>query len=340
MGSWTQILAQFTALPDDKKNAFLVDGLAKALTTIGQLRGDASVEPSKARHVLLYSSAFLQKPNVPPEALSLRHEDLNGFMACIYGMDWDRGLTLILHTPGGDPNAAAAVIDYLRQKFDDVEVIVPVIAMSAGTMMALGSDRIIMGRQSQLGPIDPQLVRAGRSMSAAAVDEQFAEAQKAIKADPTLAHLWAPVLAQVGPSLLIEARNALDYSETMVAGWLTAWMKAKDGTQDPATTGVAIAKHFNDARSHKSHGRRINREEAAAVGVVTEQLEDSDQLQEAVLTAYHLMTILFEGSLTAKMIFSDHGQTWLKNLNPPAGQAQPQKQPTPQPNRQQRRHPS
>ncbi len=244
--------------------------------------------------------------------LSVSTEDMNGFMSCIYQMDWSKGLTLILHTPGGDPNAANAIVDYLRQKFDRFDVIVPVISMSAGTMMALAADKIVMGRQSQLGPIDPQWMMGGRSMSARAIVEQFDRARSEILENNVAAHVWAPVLSQVGPSLLQESQNALDYSEQMVARWLTQWMKSGDA--DPVSAGGAIARHFNDASTHKSHGRRINREEAAGVGVVIEELEENDALQEAVLTAYHLMTIIFEQSLTAKLIASNHGQRWMKNF--------------------------
>lgn len=305
MGSWNDILEDFEQVPDEHKTDWLGAQLTDALSEIGALRG--------GRHVLLYASAFLQKPG-SGSALSVNHEDMNGFMSTIYQMDWDKGLTLILHTPGGDPNAAAAIVDYLRSKFEDVEVVVPGMAMSAGTMMALASDLIVMGRQSQLGPIDPQFVGGGRQMSARAVVEQFERARKEILDDQTTAHVWAPLLAQAGPSLLQEAQNALDYSENMVADWLTQWMKS--GEADPVTAGRDIAHHFNDATTHKSHGRRINRSEAAANGVVIEELEANDDLQESVLTAYHLMTIMFEQTMLVKFICSDHGRAWYKNFDP------------------------
>jgi len=54
--------------------------------------------------------------------------------------------------------AAQTIVDYLRSKFSTIEVLVPTYAMSAGTMIALGCDRVFMGRQSQLGPTDPQLI--------------------------------------------------------------------------------------------------------------------------------------------------------------------------------------
>ena len=278
--------------------------LTGALSEIGVLRGD--------KNVLLYGSAFLQKQNVPSSHLSITHEDVNGLMSVIKGMTWARGLTVVLHTPGGVTNATESFVDYLRAKFPSIEVIVPTFAMSAGTMISLASDRIVMGKHSQLGPIDPQMpMPGGKSYSARAIVEQFKQAKTEIAASPIVAHAWAPIIQSHGPALLQEAQNNLDYSEQMVANWLTKYMFA--GDPDAVPRGKSVAEYFNDNTKHKSHGRRIGLDEARDQGVVVEELELSQPLQESVLTAYHLMTILFEQSLITKMIIGDSGQTWVKN---------------------------
>jgi hypothetical protein len=180
-------------------------------------------------------------------------------------------------------------------------------------MIALASNRILMGRQSQLGPIDALLPHVGRLISAQAVKDQFELAKTEIKGDLTLAHLWAPILSSLGPSLLNEATNALSYGETMVARWLATYMFA--GAPDAAARGEAVAKYFNDAGQHKNHGRRIDRDEARTLGVIVEDIEPSADLQDAVLTAYHMMTIAFEQSAPlAKMIVTDAGRRWLRNM--------------------------
>ena len=92
-------------------------------------------------------------------------EDIHGFMAGIHGHEADKGLLLILHTPGGLAEAAETIVDYLRSKFDKIDILIPTYAMSAGTMIALACDQIIMGRQSQLGPTDPQLIIGDRPFS-------------------------------------------------------------------------------------------------------------------------------------------------------------------------------
>lgn len=262
-------------------------------------------------NVIVYSSAFLQKPSVQSEALMIMPEDINGFMAAMTGMNWDAGLTLVLHTPGGVTMATQSIVDYLRSKFSKMEVVVPVFAMSAGTMIALASDRIVLGNHSQLGPIDPQLQMNGRQHSARAIVEQFVQAHDEILQNPLAAHVWAPILASHGPALLQYAQDQLDFSEGIVAAWLTKFMKSAD--PDPVAEGKRIARYFNDASGHKSHDKRIGRDEAYEVGVVVESLEANQELQEVVLTLYNVLTILFEQTSVTKIITSGPGRSWLKH---------------------------
>lgn len=263
---------------------------------------------------MFYASAFLQKPHLTGQYLQITHEDINGFMSCIYGMDWSKGLTLVLHTPGGVTNATETIVAYLWSKFQDLEVVIPTYAMSAGTMISLAANRLIMGRQSQLGPIDPQMPLQQRFVSAQAIVDQFDRAKSDVIANRDLAHVWAPVLQSLGPALLQEARNALDYAERIVAEWLEKRMFAGEKTRAAARKkAVRTARHFNDASIHKSHGRRIDRAEAREQGIAVEDLEADQTLQEAVLTAYHMITIVFEKTPVAKMILSDRGRVWLKN---------------------------
>lgn len=303
MADWTTLLQEFDSQPEPEKANWLQDRMKGVLDSISAMRG--------GKNVLFYSSAFLQKPAVPPHLTQLTHEELNGFMSCLFGMNCDKGLTLLLHTPGGVTNAAETIVQYLHSKFNEIEAVIPAFAMSAGTMIALSADRVIMGRQSQLGPIDPQMPINGKFVSARAIVDQFNKAKVEVLETQLLAHVWAPILQSLGPALLVEAQNALDYGERMVAEWLASRMFKS--LADPATSATATAAHFNDATSHKSHGRRINRDEARSQGVVIEELETSQGFQDAVLTAYHLATILYEQTPSTKFIWSNHGQVWTKN---------------------------
>ncbi len=66
-------------------------------------------------------------------------------------------ITLILYTLGGDTMATWNIVNLIREYCDELEIIVPRKARSAGTIMCLGANRIILTHQSTLGPIDPSL---------------------------------------------------------------------------------------------------------------------------------------------------------------------------------------
>ena len=163
---------------DPQERGDRIAEMARELTTDIARRCD--------RNVLYYASGFLQKPQVPGLFTSITMEDINGFMAGVHGMNFGKDLLLILHTPGGMAEAAQTVVDYLRSKFPSIDVLVPTYAMSAGTMIALGCDRIVMGRQSQLGPTDPQLIVGDPAFSAHSIVEQFDEAKGQIARNPVL----------------------------------------------------------------------------------------------------------------------------------------------------------
>ncbi|MFN9812541.1 MAG: SDH family Clp fold serine proteinase [Deltaproteobacteria bacterium] len=66
-------------------------------------------------------------------------------------------ISLVLHTRGGNTLAAWSLVNLIRQFCDDFEVIVPAKAQSAGTLIAMGANAIVMTKQATLGPIDPSI---------------------------------------------------------------------------------------------------------------------------------------------------------------------------------------
>ena len=129
------------------------------------------------RNIIAYYSAFLQKSGIQQTAID--DGDKNAFMQAIYGLDRSKGLDLILHTPGGNLAATESIVEYLKKMFDNnIRAFIPQIAMSAGTMIALSAKEIIMGKQSNLGPIDPQF----GGMSCAGIIEEFETACKEVSA--------------------------------------------------------------------------------------------------------------------------------------------------------------
>lgn len=304
MALWNELLDELNKVQPHLKPNWIKNNLIDSLKRIQNLRED--------RNVLLYATAFLQKPNLPPISLSITSEEINGYMTTLNGMDWEKGLTLILHTPGGVTNAAETIVEYLRSKFKYLEVIIPTYAMSAGTMISLASNNIIMGRQSQLGPIDPQMPANGKFVSSLAIIDQFETAKKDVHKDIKNAHVWAPILPSLGPALISEAKHAIEYSEKIVSGWLSKHMfKELENADSKAET---VARYFSRSTSKISHGRRISREEAASQGLYIENLEDNQDFQDAVLTNYHLITLMFEQTPLTKLLMNERGIMWVKQF--------------------------
>ena len=66
-------------------------------------------------------------------------------------------ISLYLYTRGGDTAAAWNIINLLRQYCDTLQVVIPHKAHSAGTLISIGANSIIMTKQATLGPIDPSV---------------------------------------------------------------------------------------------------------------------------------------------------------------------------------------
>lgn len=66
-------------------------------------------------------------------------------------------IAVVLTTPGGQAEAAEKLVEVVRQHYQLVYFVVPVAAMSAGTIFCMSGDKIYMDYSSSLGPIDPQV---------------------------------------------------------------------------------------------------------------------------------------------------------------------------------------
>lgn len=66
-------------------------------------------------------------------------------------------ISLFLYTRGGNTLAAWSIINLIRSFCKELEIIIPFKCHSAGTLISLGSNKIVMTKQATLGPIDPSL---------------------------------------------------------------------------------------------------------------------------------------------------------------------------------------
>jgi membrane-bound ClpP family serine protease len=261
------------------------------------------------RNVIVYYSGWLQKPRDLQKVVSLHLDDgdKNGFMTTIHQLDRSKGLDLLLHTPGGEVAATESLVDYLRSMFGkDIRAIVPQIAMSAGTMIALSCKEIVMGKHSSLGPIDPQIA----GLPAHGIIEEFERARKEIQQNQLNIPLWQPIIAKYSPTLVGEAKKAMDWADDMVKAWLKTGMF--DGEADAQAKVDKIVKELADHALTKSHARHISFERAKSLGIKVRALEDSDALQDAVLSVHHACIQTLSSTPAFKIIQNQLGVAFIQ----------------------------
>jgi hypothetical protein len=227
-------------------------------------------------------------------------------MVNIHKLDRTKGLDLILHTPGGDLAATESIVDYLNQMFgNDVRAIIPQISMSAGTMMALSCKEILMGKQSNLGPIDPQM----GGVACQAVLDEFEKAKADIKANPQAAPLWQIIISKYHPTFLGACQNSIEWSEKLASDWLTRNMCNGDETKTKK-----ILKEFSDHKTNKSHARHISKEKCKEIGVSVVDMEADNDLQDLILTVHHSFMHTFSHSTATKIVENHLGVAYIEAL--------------------------
>lgn len=293
MPGWSEIMDSVQTKVQETAPAFLLEESKKYIKEISDITG---------RNVIVYYSGWL-KSNVA-EA-SINENDKNALMNAVCGLkDKDKGVDLILHTPGGDIAATEGIVNYLKSVFgNNIRAIVPQISMSAGTMIAMSCQEIIMGRQSSLGPIDPQMGGVACQM----VVDEFKRAVADVSANPASLGLWQTIISQYRPTFLTACEDAIKWSEELATKWLTEVNPNID-------MGKVKDKFINHNNSY-SHSRHISKEDCKTAGLPVKDLEDDQKLQNAVLSLHHCYMILIDTVSVVKIVMNQDGRVFLINKN-------------------------
>ena len=267
-------------------------------TPLDSIRRKYIKELSKytGRETIAYYSGWLSKQNNVP-GIEIDDSDMTGLMEVVRGLKCNKGLDLIMHTPGGNPTAAESMVKYLRSKFNnDIRIIVPHLAMSAGTMIACSGKEIIMGKHSSLGPIDPQF----NGIPAYSIKKEFEDAKEELSKNPSSAIYWKLKLEKYPAAYLNIALDSIDLAEQLVREWLETCMFETD--QDKQKKIDKIVKSLNEHESSKSHGRHFDIDFCNSIGLKIFRLEDDQKLQDKVLSVHHAFTLTFNQSNAVKII--------------------------------------
>lgn len=257
------------------------------------------------RNVICYYSGWLQKPDLGI-AVAVNDTDKNGLMTTINGLDISKGLDLILHTPGGDTAATESIVDYLWSKFSgDIRCFVPQMAMSAGTMIACSAREIWMGKQSSLGPIDPQF----GGIPAHGVLEEFQRAYNDIVNDPRTIPVWQPIIAKYHPAFLGECEKAIKWSTSLVEGWLKRNMLVAEENRDQIVAN--IISELADHAVSLAHNRHLSAAKCKEIGLKIYDLESDQKLQDKVLSVHHIYFHTLSSTQAFKIIENQNGMAFI-----------------------------
>jgi ClpP class serine protease len=152
--------------------------------------------------------------------------DASMIEAVLRTCDLSSGVALMINSPGGLGLAAERIINVCRSYSGtkDYIAVVPNKAKSAATMICLGASEIMMGRTSELGPVDPQVTLKGGRYSVYNIVKSYEHLfEKAVKAQGNI----QPYLLQLShfdEKDITEYKTALDLSDDIAVKALNGGM--------------------------------------------------------------------------------------------------------------------
>jgi hypothetical protein len=197
-------------------------------------------------------------------------------------------LNLVLYTRGGDATVAWPLMSFMREHCERLRVLVPFYAHSAGTLLALGADEIVMTRYASLSPIDPTVANQFNPQDPAnpanrlpiAVEDvmAFIELAKHDAADPSLCDDAFRKLADaVHPLALGNVQRNINQIRQLARKMLALHASPKQTDQIDGLVNALTTQLY-------SHQHLVNRREAAEVGL---QITPASEKTETLLLQYY-----------------------------------------------------
>lgn len=220
---------------------------------------------------------------IHPEVLDLFTEHLDQMFPC-------KKISLLLYTRGGSTLAAWTLVNLLRMFCDDLEVIVGAKAHSAGTLLSLGANRIVMTKQATLGPIDPSFDSHPLAplVPGAPPDQRAPVSVEAVQGYFDLVQNELKITDQAAlAQILIDLSNKV---HPLVLGQILRTKKQIQFLADELLNNQVTDKKKKEriikflSSESGSHDYTINRREAATLGLNIEKASDE---MYGTLSAFH-----------------------------------------------------
>lgn len=233
-------------------------------------------------------------------------DDTVPFVDLLYNIPVGSCVDLLLHTLGGNLDAAEKLVRLVRRQVGkkDFRIIVPDMAKSAGTLMVLGADSVVMSVASELGPIDPQVELADgngliRPHSVQHYLDAYEEHYNALKEHPN------DVAARVLLSKIDPATVKL-FQAIMARARQSAEQLLKIGMYRDGGPWTITSEALLDTERWLSHSQMISWEDARDpnVGLVVDYLDQESELWQDYWELYCLQRLAI--TETQKLFESNH----------------------------------
>ena len=222
-------------------------------------------------------------------------DDIMPFIDILHNVPPGETLEFLLHTPGGSGDAAEKLIRTVRGKVrqGQVHIIVPDFAKSAGTLMVLGADRVVMSDMSELGPIDPQM----RFVDSGSGQVRWQPVQNYLDAY----YEYSKTLTEQPDN--VPARMMLDRLDPVtVKLWQATVNRARQSAETLLKIGMfrdndgnwsQAANELRDTRRWLSHSQMISWEDAKDphIGLVVEYLHSESERWQGYWRLYCLQRL-------------------------------------------------
>ncbi len=236
---------------------------------------------------------------------SITRDDTLGICELLHNIPRNTNLDLLLHTGGGDVDAAEKLMYMVRNTVgsSQLRVIVPDYAKSAGTLMALAADYIVMSDSSELGPIDPQIMlNDGRGNlrlhSVMNYLDAFEFYSMQLRGNPNdlVAHI---MLAKLDPATVKLLEAAKDRAQQLAESHLQRWM-----FRETPGNFTKLASDLMDTTRWFTHGQMIDYQAAQDIGLQVQYLEPTCEQWRAYWQLYCHQKLAIKD--TQKLFESDY----------------------------------
>jgi hypothetical protein len=272
----------------------------------------AQIAQIRKRDVLVYASDSNKAQHGAPVALD--NSDLLPITDQLSNLS-SKAIDVLLETGGGRGETAEDIVRLLHGKYESVAFIIPGIAKSAGTIMVMAGDEILMEpSSSSLGPIDAQIQWEGKVFSADAFLKGLEGIKQEVVSTNSLNRAYIPILQRISPGEIQNAQNALDFAKVLVTAWLkdhkfknwTSHRTHSPGTPVTLEQKEKQAKKIADELCNHSkwltHARSIKMADLQSIGLEIKDYSKDAALADAIRRYHILLQMTFDSTNIYKLI--------------------------------------